>query len=169
MKCFFRHLWFCFLLPIWIKGQFSHHLGSFIVEMSFIHVQCLPGFICARSPGVAKSERTEHSTSCSRLQIRYHLSAYFWRLKHLNDYSNPCRPLEIEVTVSEQHGLLPVWNCAVLRWRLVLYFPDTEFHTFFSRQVPISSDIHVVRTFPDMSGARVSCRSWSDCSLRPFP
>ena len=82
--------------------------------MSFIHVQCLPVFICARSPSMAKSERTEHSTSCSRLQIRYHLSAYFWRLKHLNDYSNPCRPLEIEVTVSEQHGLLPVWNCAVL-------------------------------------------------------
>ena len=36
----------------------------------------------------------------------------------------------------------------VNRWRLVLYFPDTEFHTFFSGQVPISSDIHVVRTFP---------------------
>ena len=44
-------------------------------------------------------------------------------------------------------------------WRLVLYFPDTEFHTFFSGQVPISSDIHVVRTFPDMSGALPSCRS----------
>ena len=38
-----------------------------------------------------------------------------------------------------------------------------------SGQVPISSDIHVVRTFPDMSGARLSCRSWPDCSLRPFP
>ena len=49
------------------------------------------------------------------------------------------------------------------------YFPDTEFHTFFSGQVPISLDIHVVRTFPDMSGARPSCRSWPDCSLRPFP
>ena len=57
----------------------------------------------------------------------------------------------------------------ISRWRLVLYFPDTEFHTFFSGQVPISSDIHVVRTFPDMSGARLSCRSWPDCSLRPFP
>ena len=57
----------------------------------------------------------------------------------------------------------------IIRWRLVLYFPDTEFHTFFSGQVPISSDIHVVRTFPDMSGARLSCRSWPDCSLRPFP
>ena len=39
----------------------------------------------------------------------------------------------------------------------------------FFGQVPISSDIHVVRTFPDMSGARLSCRSWPDCSLRPFP
>ena len=57
----------------------------------------------------------------------------------------------------------------VTRWRPVLYFPDTEFHTFFSGQVPISSDIHVVQTFPDMSGARPSCRSWPDCSLRPFP
>ena len=53
-------------------------------------------------------------------------------------------------------------------WRPVLYFPGTEFHTFFSGHVPISSDIHVVRTFPDMSGARPSCRSWPDCSLRPF-
>ena len=61
------------------------------------------------------------------------------------------------------------WKRPVNRWRLVLYFPDTEFHTFFSGQVPISSDIHVVRTFPDMSGARLSCRSWPDCSLRPFP
>ena len=33
-------------------------------------------------------------------------------------------------------------------------------NTFFSGQVPISSDIHVARTFPDMSGARLSCRSW---------
>ena len=57
------------------------------------------------------------------------------------------------------------WNGTVTRWRLVLYFPDTEFHTFFSGQVPISLDIHVVRTFPDMSGARLSCRSWPDCSL----
>ena len=40
---------------------------------------------------------------------------------------------------------------------------------FISGQVPISSDIHVVRTFPDMSGARLSCRSWPGCSLRPFP
>ena len=62
-----------------------------------------------------------------------------------------------------------MWQLSVSRWRLVLYFPDTEFHTFFSGQVPISSDIHVVRTFPDMSGARPSCRSWPDCSLRPFP
>ena len=46
-----------------------------------------------------------------------------------------------------------------IRWRLVLYFPDTEFHTFFSGQVPISSDILVVRTFPDMSSAQPSCRS----------
>ena len=59
--------------------------------------------------------------------------------------------------------------CAVPRWRPGLYFPYTEFHTFFTGQVPISSDIHVVQTFPDMSGARPSCRSWSDCSLRPFP
>ena len=39
----------------------------------------------------------------------------------------------------------------------------------FSGQVPKSLDIHVVQTFPDMSGARPSCRSWPDCSLRPFP
>ena len=57
----------------------------------------------------------------------------------------------------------------VIRWRLVLYFPDTEFHTFFFGQVPISSDIHVIRTFPDMSGARLSCRSWPYCSLWLFP
>ena len=50
-----------------------------------------------------------------------------------------------------------------------IFFVYTEFHTFFSRQVPISSDIHIVRTFPDMSGARPSCQSWPDCSLRPFP
>ena len=48
------------------------------------------------------------------------------------------------------------------RWRRVLYFPDTEFHTFFSGQVPITSDIHAVRIFPDMSRARPSCRSWPD-------
>ena len=35
--------------------------------------------------------------------------------------------------------------------------------------VPISSDIHVVQTFLDMSGARRSCWSWPDCSLWPFP
>ena len=58
---------------------------------------------------------------------------------------------------------------AITRWRPVLYFLDTEFHTFFSGQVPISSDIHVVRTFQDMSGARPGCQSWPDCSLRPFP
>ena len=62
-----------------------------------------------------------------------------------------------------------LYHIAISRWRLVLYFPDTAFHTFFSGQVSISSDIHVVRTFPDMSGARPSCWSWPDCSLRPFP
>ena len=64
---------------------------------------------------------------------------------------------------------IQIW--AFIRWRPVhvLYFPDTEFHTYSSGQVPISSHIHVVRTFPDMSGARPSCRSWPDCSLRPFP
>ena len=51
------------------------------------------------------------------------------------------------------------FDISVIRWRPVLYFPDTEFHNLFSGQVPISSDIHVVRTFPDMSGARPSCRS----------
>ena len=83
-------------------------------------------------------------------------------------------------TCPENMGLAPTWwidgSCRlggpraspITRWRLALYFPDTEFHTFFSGQVPISSDIHVVRTFPDMSGARPSCRSWPDCSLRPF-
>ena len=67
-------------------------------------------------------------------------------------------------------NLLSALDCrnGVIRWRLVLYFPDTEFHTFFSGQVPISSDIHVVRTFPDMSGARLSCRSWPIAHLGHF-
>ena len=83
------------------------------------------------------------------------ISCHYRWLKISNSYTNRFW--------KNKHGL------QINRWRLVLYFPDTEFHTFFSGQVPISSDIHVVPTFPDMSGARLSCRSWPDCSLRPFP
>ena len=68
-----------------------------------------------------------------------------------------------------QDKMAAISQMTLYRWRPVLYFPDTEFHTFFSGQVPISSDFHVVWTFPDMSGARPSCRSWPDCSLWPFP
>ena len=57
-------------------------------------------------------------------------------------------------TASTQwHLLVPKYrSCRYTRWRPVLYFPGTEFCTFFSGHVPRSSDLHVVWTFADMSG-----------------
>ena len=89
-------------------------------------------------------------------------------------HSSMLNPMSAEMTLHTQVDRIKTFSCPwkarnMTRWRPVLYFTDTEFHTFFSGQVPISSDIHIIRTFPDMSGTQPSCRSWPDCSLRPFP
>ena len=54
------------------------------------------------------------------------------------------------------------------RRRPLPYHPDTGFNTFFSRQVLISSDLHIMWIFPYMPDARTCCQSWPDCALVHF-
>ena len=50
------------------------------------------------------------------------------------------------VDICETVAFAAIWSKSMIRWRPVLYFPDTEFCTFFSGHVPTSSDLHVVWT-----------------------
>ena len=57
----------------------------------------------------------------------------------------------------------------VTRWRPALYFPDTEFHTFFSGHVPISSIFTLSGLFRTCQAPGPAAESWPDCSLQAFP